>query len=136
MHGKGKEHDENLDACLQRLKESGIRLRLEKCKLGQQSVMWFGHIYSKQGMSPDPAKVEHIKVWPAPKSKEEVKSFLQTVQFVAQYMRDGKGKPHAHVTAPLRYLTRQHVRFDWTRECQQAFNELKRRISHKTVLVP
>ena len=98
--------------------------------------MWFGHIYSKQGMSPDPAKVEHIKVWPAPKFKEEVKSFLQTVQFVAQYMRSGKGRPHADVMAPLRYLTRHNIHFDWTKECQQAFEELKRQISHTTVLVP
>ena len=44
VHGQGQEHDNNLDACLQRLKESGIKLRREKCKLGQQSVMWFGHI--------------------------------------------------------------------------------------------
>ena len=61
VHGEGQEHDDNLDACLERLYESGIRLRRQKCKLGKQAIMWFGHIYSKQGMSPDPAKVEHIK---------------------------------------------------------------------------
>ena len=98
--------------------------------------MWFGHIYSKQGMSPDPAKVDHIKAWPAPKNKDEVKSFLQTVQFVAQFMRSENGTPHSDVTAPLRYLTRQNVRFEWTDKCQRAFIELKNRISHKTVLVP
>ena len=135
-HGKGQKHDKNLDACLARLYENGIRLRREKCKLGKQSVMWFGHIYSKQGMSPDPAKVDHIKAWPAPKTKEEVKSFLQTVQFVAQYRKRDGGAPHSSVTAPLRYLTRQHVPFVWTRDCHRAFNELKARISHKTVLVP
>ena len=46
-------------------------------------MMWFGHIYSKHGMSPDPTKVEHVKSWPAPKSKANVKSFLQTMQFNA-----------------------------------------------------
>ena len=61
VHGKGAEHDANLDAFLQRLYDYGIRLRREKCKMGKQAVMWFGHIYSKQGMSADPAKVEHIK---------------------------------------------------------------------------
>ena len=67
VHGKGEEHDRNLEACLQWLYEYGIRLRREKCKMGQQAVMWFGHIYTKQGMSADPAKVQHVKAWPAPK---------------------------------------------------------------------
>ena len=55
--------------------------------------MWYGHIYSKQGISPDPAKVDHIKVWPAPKSKDEVKSVLQTVQFAPKIMCSDK-EPH------------------------------------------
>ena len=136
VHGQGQEHDDNLRALLKRLYEYGIRLRKEKCSFGQQSIMWFGHIFSKQGMSPDPEKVRHIKAWPAPKNKDEVKSFLQTVQFVAAYMRSEKGTPHADVTAPLRKLTHKHVRFEWTEECQRAFTELKNRLSDKTVLVP
>ena len=64
VHGKGQEHDDNLRALLKRLHEYGIRLRKLKCNFGQQSIMWFGHIFSKQGMSPDPEKVKHIKAWP------------------------------------------------------------------------
>ena len=136
VHGKGREHDQNLRALLKRLHEYGIRLRREKCKFGKQAIIWFGHVFSKQGMSADSDKVAHIKAWPAPTNKEEVKSFLQTVQFVAAFMRDDKGTPHSDVTAPLRRLTHQNVRFEWTKACQQAFEELKRRISDKTVLVP
>ena len=106
-----------------------------KYLLRNQVVMWFGHIFSKQRMAADPAKVEHIKTWKAPKSKKEVKSVLQTVQFVAQYMRSKKGSPHSDITAQLRALTRLHARFKWTREYYNAFEELKRRISHKMVLV-
>ena len=101
LHGKGQEHEDNLRACLTRLYEYGIRLRREKCKLGRPEIMWFGHIFSKQGMSPDP-----------PTSKEEVKSFLQIVQFVAAYMQTDKGISHQDVTAPLRALTRLNARFD------------------------
>ena len=94
--------------------------------------MWFGHIFSKQGMLPDPAKVAHIKAWPAPKTKEEVKSFLQTVQFVAAYMRSEGGTPHSDVTAPLRALTHHNTKFEWTRACQDAFDELKNRSWYRT----
>ena len=46
IHGVGNKHNANLQASLERLYESGFCL---------------DHIYSKQGMSPDPSKVEHIK---------------------------------------------------------------------------
>ena len=135
VHGLGKEHDANLQAVLKRLYEYGIRLRKEKCHLGKQRVIWFGHIFSKQGMSPDPAKVEHIKGWAAPQDKQGVKSFLQTCQFVSQYMRDSEGPPYADVTAPRRNLTRKNTHFVWSPESQESFEEVKRRISDKTVLV-
>ena len=136
VHGKGQERDENLRACLKRLYEYRIWLRREKCKLGQQAIMWFDHIFTKQGMSPDPAKVEHIKAWPAPKTKEEVKSFLQTVQFVAAYMQSENGTPRMDVKTPIRALTKTNVKFEWNKACQKAFDELKDCLSNKTVLVP
>ena len=136
VHGKGKTHDENLRRCLKRLGEYRIKLRKEKCKLGQQAVIWFGHVYSKQGMSADPDKVRHIKAWPRPADKAEVKSFLQTVQFVAQFMRGKDGRPHSDITAPLREQTQKHKIFKWTRQCEDSFQELKKRLTDKSVLVP
>ena len=105
VHGKGEEHDRRLDAVLKRLREYNITLRREKCHFGQPEVLWFGNVYSCQGMSPDPAKVQIIKDWPAPGSKSEIKSFLQTVQFCAVFMRPGGGRTYADVTSPLRKLT-------------------------------
>ena len=133
VHGKGEAHDRNLNKCLQRLEEKGFTLRKEKCQFGKSSVLWFGHIFSADGMSPDPDKVEHIKKWPVPESKAEVKSFLQTVQFCAGYMKPRKGT-YADLTAPLRKLTTKNARFKWSSECQESFQDLKDLLSCKTVL--
>ena len=81
IHGTGREHDKRVLAVLHRLQEYGITLRREKCKLGQPEVIWFGNVFHKQGMSPDPDKVANIRAWPAPEDKAAVKSFLQTTQF-------------------------------------------------------
>lgn len=59
VHGKGSVHDERLVEALKRLAEHGITLNPSKCKLGQQEVKWFGCIYSRQGMSKDPEKIQH-----------------------------------------------------------------------------
>ena len=135
VHGKGREHDENLRKVLKRLDEFSLRFRKEKCNFGQPEIKWFGHIFTKKGMSPDPEKVEHIRQWPVPKDKAEVKSFLQTVQFCAPYMFKQGGRTHSDMTAPLRELIRLDKHFKWTRECQQSFDELKTRLTDETVLI-
>ena len=54
---------------------------------------------------------------------------------MAQYMYSNKDAPHCDIIQWLRALTRLHARFKWTRECHNILDELKGRISHKTVLV-
>ena len=79
IHGAGKQHDQRLQAVLERLQTTGMTLRKEKCHFGVPEMLWFGNTFSKQGMSPDPEKVKMISAWPAPADKAEVKSFLQTI---------------------------------------------------------
>ena len=125
VHGKGVEHDRRLKALLERLEEFNITLRREKCKFGVREVKWFGHVYSELGMSVDPDRKEVIRAWEAPKDKKEVKSFLQTVAFCQVFMRPGQGRTYSDVTAPLRKLTSKHTKFNWSKECQDSFIELK-----------
>ena len=61
VYGKGLEHDYHLETLLKTLSEKGITLRKDTCLLGQPKVKWFGNIYSKDGMSPDPEKCKVIK---------------------------------------------------------------------------
>ena len=51
--------------------------------------------------------------WPEPVDKSKVKSFLQTTQFVATYMRLGSNHTYADVITPLRKLTNKNVKFYW-----------------------
>ena len=134
VHGRGKGHDERLVKVLERLQEYGFTLRKEKCHWGKSSIVWFGHVFSAAGMSPDPDKVQHIKDWPVPENKSEVKSFLQTVQFCACYIKPHGGKTYSDVTAPLRKLTNKSTRFVWSKECGQSFEELKELLSSESVL--
>ena len=63
-------------------------------------------MFRKEGMSADPEKVFHIKRWPEPRDKLEVKSFLQAVQSVMPYIRVGPKETYSDMTKPLRQLTR------------------------------
>ena len=116
VHGKGKQNDERLGKVLARLMEFGLTLRKDKCQFGVQEVTWFGICFTKQGMSPDPEKVQSIRDWPVPEDKAAVKSFLQTCQFSQEFMSPGPKLTYSDVTLPLRRLTAMNVRFHWTAE--------------------
>ena len=53
IHGRGvKEHDENLFAVLNRLKECGLTLNGGKCKFRLPRLTFYGHDLGKQGIMP------------------------------------------------------------------------------------
>ena len=133
-HGTGEQHDQRLQALLERLDSFGITLRREKCHFGTTEILWFGNVFSRAGMSPDPDKVRIIKEWPSPADKTEVKSFLQTTQFCSVFMRPGKGRTYSDVTLPLRKLTNKNIKFVWTKECEDSFKELKVLLCSDTVM--
>ena len=106
--------------------------------MGRKEARWFGMIFSEEGMSADPDKVKLVKDWPAPKTVKDVESFLQTIQFNLAYMgaeEDGE-MLYAELTAPLRSLTRQKVKFEWTPVHQKHFKEIKNRLCSDRVMVP
>ena len=112
VHGRGKDHDTYLREVLTALQEKWLTLRKKKCAFGKLQIKSFGNIYTKYGMSPDPAKCKIIKEWPQPKSCNEVKSFLQTVQLNAKFL-GGKLRQASYpkVTEPLRILTMKNIKF-------------------------
>ena len=94
VYRKGDQHDQRLDKLLERCDDDNVKLRVEKCKFGQDKVKWFGNVYTKHGMSPDLDNVDLIKAWPRPEDKTVVESFLQTVQFCRKFMRPSAGKTY------------------------------------------
>ena len=137
IYGKGKEHDTHLHSVLKVLNDKDITLQSEKCSFGQPYVKWFGNIYSKDGMSPDPDKCKISKQWPQPKSSAGVKSFLQTAQFNAKFLAGKHGDTsYPELTKPLRDLTKTNVRFHWGQEQEEAFQRIKDRLCSDDVLVP
>ena len=130
-----EEHEMNLKALLQRCKERGITIRMSKSNIGKTEVDWFGWTFSESGMSADQKKVRAIVEAGAPKSTEEVKSFLQACQFNARFMIESENA-YAELTEPLRRLTRKNARFVWSSECEQSYQNIIEAMTSDTALRP
>ena len=85
-------------------------------------------MFSKDGVSPDPSKVQAIRATDPPRSAKELNSFLCTVQYNARFM-----KKFASSTEKLRKLLKE-PKFKWEKEHQEAFEELKKGLCEETTL--
>ena len=92
-------HDENLKAVLTRLEEKGLTLNYNKCEFNNDKISFYGHIFSKDGLSPDPAKISAIKNCSAPNNINEVRSLLGMTNYVSRFIRD-----YSTITEPIRRM--------------------------------
>jgi len=70
------EHFQQLTAVLTRLRDTGLKLKLIKCRLLQKHVAFLGHMVSEDGVSTDAEKVRAITDWPTPENLRDVRSFV------------------------------------------------------------
>ena len=89
-----------------------------------------GHIISDQGVSVDPAKVEAILNWEALSSVMKIRSFLGLAGYYRRFI-----ERFSCIAAPLIKLTRKDEKFEWSDQCEQSFQQLKKRLTEAPVLV-
>ena len=87
---------------------------------------------SEEGFSPLPSKIAAIKEIPVPTTIKEVRSFLGLSGYYRRFIKN-----YATILAPLTKLTTKAYtnQFNWTAECQHAFNTLQARLCNSPVLV-
>ena len=110
---------DRLREVLIRFRGAGLKLKPSKCNLFQTKVHYLGHTVSENGIHTDPDKIEAIRDWPIPVSKKQVHSFLGTTGYYRRFVRD-----YAEVARPLTKLTEKNENFEWSEECDEAFNTL------------
>lgn len=124
-----QEHVSNLQMVLQRLHESGLRLKPSKCCFFRDQVTYLVHVISRDGIATDPAKTERVASWPTPTSKREVQQFLGFAGYYRKFVKD-----FATIARPLHRLTERTASFTWTTDCQLAFDDLRQRLYSAPIL--
>ncbi len=71
-----EDHLQHLGAVLSRLREVNLKLNLGKCCFVAKSIVFLGHVVSKEGTKPDHGKIDAVLRFPEPKIVTNVRSFL------------------------------------------------------------
>ncbi|KAL5516845.1 hypothetical protein EMCRGX_G002271 [Ephydatia muelleri] len=116
----------NAPATFQRLMDLVLAgLQWSKCLVYLDDVILLG----VDGLQVDPDKVGKVASWPVPQSAQQVQQFLGFANYYRRFIQG-----FAEVAKPLHRLTEHAVNFSWTAECQEAFENLRSRLTRAPIL--
>jgi len=127
---KWQDHLKHLGAVLSKLREVNLKLNPSKCCFAARSIVFLGHVVSKEGTRPDPGKIDAVRRFSVPTTVTNVRSFLGLTGYYRKYI-----KGYSKVAGLLFELTKKDVMFVWNPKCQRAFDNLKKALVQAPVLV-
>jgi hypothetical protein len=123
------EHFQNLNRVVQRMKYCGGTFSGHKTILCAEEITVVGHRCTVNGRMPETDRVGVIERWPALTTQTEVREFLGTIGVCRVFIKD-----FAKLAAPLHYLTRKGVPFNWGPDQEKAMADLKESLRNSVPL--
>ena len=124
-----EDHLKDLDETFDTLRSYNMKLNPGKCAFGVIAGKFFGFMVSQRGIEANPDKIRAIMEMAPPRNVKEVQSLNGKIAALNRFVSRATDKclPFFHT------LKRS---FEWTAECQQAFEELKAYLSSPPLLSP
>ena len=113
---------------------NGLKISPKKCQLFRKKLVCMGHTLliedNMPKITPLKTRIDAIMKLDPPKTPKNCKQFCGMVNFLSVFLKDLQIK-----LAPIYQLTRKGIPWDWTEECQQAFDSIKKDLTNPPVLV-
>ncbi|GJU52654.1 reverse transcriptase domain-containing protein [Tanacetum coccineum] len=110
------------------LREQKLYANRKKCHFLGNEVVFLGYLVSGRGIMMDTTKVEAITSWPTPTTIHDIRSFYGLASFYHCFIRN-----FSSLIVPMTgYM--KGGKFKWTTEADDAFTELKKRVTQAPVL--
>ena len=124
-----EEHIGNIREVLDRLVEANLTVNLNKSEFGCARVSYLGFEIGQGQLAPNDAKVQAIVDYPSPSDRKGVRRFLGMIGYYRKFCRN-----FAQLALPLTDLLKKDRKFEWTQNCQIAFEKLKEVLCHYPIL--
>jgi hypothetical protein len=124
-----EEHLAHVRKVLERLREHKLYAKLVKCHFMASELKYLGHVVGRDGIKPDPDKVQVIKDWPTPTGVHSVRQFLGLANYFRKFIRG-----YSAIAAPLTALTSAKRPWIWGEREAHAFATIKEALSTAPVL--
>ena len=124
-------HMKNLEETLDRIRESGLKLKPSKCSFGNNVVNYLGFTISDKGLQPSTKKIEALLKAELPKTTRVLNSFLCSINYYRHEIPD-----FGSLTADLYEMAVLKRRFCvWTDKAKGHFTKLILCLSKAPILM-
>nr|GEZ01833.1 reverse transcriptase domain-containing protein [Tanacetum cinerariifolium] len=120
----------HLDKMLKWCKDTNLCLNWEKSHFTVKEGIVLGHKISKNGIEVDKAKVDVIAKLPRPTTIKGIRTFLGHVGFYRRFIQD-----FSKIARPMTLLLVKDTSFFFSKECIEAFQTLKKKLTEAPILV-
>ena len=119
--GPWSRHLADLRATFEAIRSANLKLRVSKCKFVREEIPYLGVLITKDGVLPDPKKIKVIVDYENPKTQKSLRRWLGICNYYRRHV------PHfSSIAKPLNNLLKQNTPYNWTSECESAFQILKK----------
>nr|GEW22483.1 reverse transcriptase domain-containing protein [Tanacetum cinerariifolium] len=120
----------HLEKMLKQCEDTNLCLNWEKSHFMVKEGIVLSHKISKEGIEVDKAKVDVISKLPHPTTVKGIRSFLGHVDFYRRFIKD-----FSKIAHPMTHLLKKDTPFHFTKECVEAFETLKRKLTEAHILI-
>ncbi|CAL0331301.1 unnamed protein product [Lupinus luteus] len=125
----GEDHVSILESIFKQLRKYNMRLNPEKCTFGVEAGKFLGFLLTSRGIEANPAKCQAIINMRSPHTVKEVQQLNGRLAALSRFLPSA-----AKHSLPLFQLLRKSKKFEWSAECEAAFQTFKQYLAAPPIL--
>ncbi|XP_020678337.2 uncharacterized protein LOC110096641 [Dendrobium catenatum] len=123
------DHLRDLRIIFERLRKHDLKMNPLKCAFGIYAGKFLSFIVRYRGIEIDPSMIKAIVDLKPPRSLTQLRSFQGKLILLRRFISNLAGRCH-----PFAALAKKNAYFHWDKNCQEAFESIKRYLTNPPVL--
>ncbi|KAL2253138.1 UNVERIFIED_CONTAM: Pro-Pol polyprotein [Sesamum indicum] len=119
-NSRSPDHMTHLEQTFAILRKFRMKLNPTKCTFGVTGGKFLGYMVNERGIEANPAKIEAILKLRSPTTIKEVQQLIGKLASLNRFISKSSDR-----NLPFFKVLRKTKNFEWTEECEQAFQDLK-----------
>jgi hypothetical protein len=125
-----EEHLRHINLIFNKLTTAGFTINTLKCKFCQPQMNFLRHAIGPEATSADPQRIAAVLNYPAPRNKKQLRQFLGNCGFHNKFVIN-----YADSVGTLSPTLEKWVKWKWTAQLQQSFEELRAQFANSIHLI-